>query len=62
MNDDPELIVTYFTSRSHLVPKGFEWENFTVAIVLFDFELQSSSAPMTSRCQIWPLAFLAGES
>ena len=26
VNDDPGLTLTYFTTRSNLVPKAFEWE------------------------------------
>ena len=27
-NDDPNLTLTYLTSRSNLLPSAFKWENF----------------------------------
>ena len=43
-NYDPELILTYFTARSNLVPYAFVWEkgktmDFSETIVVFDLKL-----------------------
>ena len=43
-NDDPGLILTYFTARSNLVPYAFVWEkgktvDFSETIVVYDLEL-----------------------
>ena len=43
-NDDPELILTYFTVRSNLVPYAFVWEkgktmDFSETIVVYDLKL-----------------------
>ena len=32
INDDPGLILTFFTTRSNLVPKVFEWEKCITVI------------------------------
>ena len=43
-NDDPGLILTYFTARSNLVPYAFVWEkgktmDFSETIVVYDLKL-----------------------
>ena len=43
-NDDPGLTLTYFTTRSNLVPYSFVWEkgktiNFSETIAVYDFKL-----------------------
>ena len=43
-NDDSGLTLTYFTSRSNLVPYAFVWENgktmdFSEAIVVYDVKV-----------------------
>ena len=43
-NDDPGLILTYFTARSNLVPYAFVWEKgkimeFSETIVICDLKL-----------------------
>ena len=43
-NDDPELILTYFTARSNLVPYAFVWEkgktmDFSETIIVYDLKL-----------------------
>ena len=43
-NDDPGLTLTYFTTRSNLVPYAFVWEkgetmNFSETIVVYDLKL-----------------------
>ena len=43
-NDDPELILTYFTARSNLVPYAFVWEkgktmDFSETIVVCDVKV-----------------------
>ena len=43
-NDDPGLILTYFTARSNLVPYDFVWEKdktmgFSETIVVYDLKL-----------------------
>ena len=43
-NDDPELILTYFTARLNLVPYAFVWEkgktmDFSETIVVFDVKV-----------------------
>ena len=40
-NDDPGLILTYFTARSNLIPYAFVWENgktmdFSETVVVYD--------------------------
>ena len=44
INDDPGLTLTYFTSRSNLVPYAFVWEkgktmDFSETIVVYDLKL-----------------------
>ena len=43
-NDDPGLILTYFTARSNLIPYAFVWEkgktlDFSETIVVYDLKL-----------------------
>ena len=43
-NDDPGLTLTYFTTRSNLVPYAFVWEkgktmDFSETIVVYDLKL-----------------------
>ena len=43
-NDDPVMILTYFTARSNLIPYAFVWEkgktmDFSETIVVFDIEV-----------------------
>ena len=43
-NDDPGLTLTYFTTRSNLVPYAFAWEkgktmDFSETIVVYDLKL-----------------------
>ena len=43
-NDDPVLILTYFTARSNLVPYAFVWEkgktmDFSETIVVYDVKV-----------------------
>ena len=43
-NDDPGLILTYFTRRSNLVPYAFVWEkgktmDFSETIVVYDVKV-----------------------
>ena len=43
-NDDPELTMTYFTTRSNLVPYAFAWEkgktiDFSETIVVYDVKV-----------------------
>ena len=43
-NDDPELILTYFTARSNLIPYAFVWEkgkimDFSETIVVYDIKV-----------------------
>ena len=43
-NDDPGLTLTYFTTRSNLLPHAFMWEkgktmNFSETIVVYDLKL-----------------------
>ena len=43
-NDDPRLTLTYFTSKSNLVPNAFVWEkgktmDFSESIVVYDLKL-----------------------
>ena len=43
-NDDPVLTLTYFTTRSNLVPCAFEWEkgktmDFSETIVVYDIKV-----------------------
>ena len=43
-NDDPGMTMTYFTSRSNLVPYAFVWEkgktmDFSETIVVFDIKV-----------------------
>ena len=43
-NDDPVLILSYFTARSNLVPCAFVWEkgktiNISETIVVYDLKL-----------------------
>ena len=43
-NDDPGLILTYFTARSNLVPYAFVWEkgktmDFSETIVVYEMKL-----------------------
>ena len=44
LNDDPKLILTYFTARSSLVPYAFVWEkdkttDFSETVVVYDLKL-----------------------
>ena len=43
-NDDPRLILTYFTARSNLVPYVFVWEkdqkmDFSETVVVYDVKV-----------------------
>ena len=43
-NDDPELTLTYFTARSHLVLYAFVWEkgetmDFSETVVVYDIKV-----------------------
>ena len=43
-NDDPGLILTYFTARSNLVPYAFVWDkgktmDFSETIIVYDIKL-----------------------
>ena len=47
INDDPGLTLTYFTTRSNLVPYAFVWGkgktmDFSEAIVVYDLKLATS--------------------
>ena len=42
--DDPELILTYFTARSNLIPYAFVWEkgkimDFSETVVVYDIKI-----------------------
>ena len=64
-NDDPGLIMTYFTARSNLVPYVFVWEkgktmDFTETIVVYDLKLatddRSDKFLLTSKlCPLRPV-------
>ena len=41
-NDGPNLTLTYFTSRSNLLPNAFEWEIFAKVIFLKTVEAYKS--------------------
>ena len=47
-NDDPELTLTYFTSRSNLVPDAFVWEkdktiDISETVVVYDIKVRRCS-------------------
>ena len=47
-NDDPGLTLTYFTTRSNLVPYAFMWEkvktmDFSETIVVYDIKVGMQS-------------------
>ena len=47
-NDDPGLILTYFTARSNLVPFAFVWEkgktvDFSETIAVYDLKLATDN-------------------
>ena len=70
-NDDPGLILAYFTARSKLVPFAFVWEkgktmNFSKSIVIYDsklaridkkFLLTSKLCPLGAVCPL-PLGYI----
>ena len=62
-NDDPGLTLTYFTTRSNLVPFAFVWEkgktmDFSETIVVYDLKLATddrSDKKFLLTSKIYPL-------
>ena len=62
-NDDPVLILSYFTARSNLVPCAFVWEkgktiNISETIVVYDLKLATddrSDKKFLLTSKLWPL-------
>ena len=63
-NDDPGLILTYFTAESNLVPYAFVWEkgktmDFSETVVIYDLKLATDDRSdkkflfTSNLCPLW---------
>ena len=59
-NDDPGLVLTYFTARSNLVPYAFVWEkgktmDISETIVVYDLKLATDDKKFLLTSKLCPL-------